>query len=98
LELSFVRRKAFLKLHTRGNVYFTDGYVILHVPGGMLAEKYGGKYTLSLGILSTAIFTLLTPICIQWGELNVNQLAIQLSNPFRWSSGFDRSQSSRGSW
>jgi ACS family sodium-dependent inorganic phosphate cotransporter len=33
----------------------------------MLAERFGGKYTLCLGILSTAIFTLLTPITIQWG-------------------------------
>lgn len=34
----------------------------------MLAEKFGGKYTLGLGILSTAIFTLLTPIAVKWGE------------------------------
>lgn len=33
-----------------------------------LAEKFGGKYTLGLGILSTAIFTLLTPVCVEWGE------------------------------
>lgn len=33
----------------------------------MLAEKFGGKYTLSLGILSTAIFTLLTPLTIRTG-------------------------------
>lgn len=41
---------------------FFWGYVITHVPGAMLAQKYGGKYTLSLGILSTAIFTLITPL------------------------------------
>lgn len=38
------------------------------MPGGMLAEKFGGKYTLGLGILSTAIFTLLTPVAVDWGE------------------------------
>lgn len=41
---------------------FFWGYVITHIPGGMLAEKFGGKWALSLGILSTAIFTLLTPL------------------------------------
>lgn len=46
---------------------FYIGYVITHVPGGVIAEKYGGKWTLSLGILSTAIFTVLTPICVEKG-------------------------------
>lgn len=46
---------------------FYWGYVITHLPGGRLAEKFGGKYTLSLGILSTAVFTLLTPAVVQWG-------------------------------
>uniref|UniRef100_V5GIW1 Sialin n=1 Tax=Anoplophora glabripennis TaxID=217634 RepID=V5GIW1_ANOGL len=40
---------------------FYWGYVITHLPGGILAEKFGGKYSLGLGILSTAIFTLVTP-------------------------------------
>lgn len=46
---------------------FFYGYVITHLPGGLLAEKFGGKWTLSLGILSTAIFTLLTPLAIDIG-------------------------------
>ncbi|EZA49274.1 Putative inorganic phosphate cotransporter [Ooceraea biroi] len=46
---------------------FYWGYVITHLPGGMLAEKFGGKYSL---ILSTAIFTLLTPVVVKWGEHN----------------------------
>lgn len=44
---------------------FYYGYVLTHIPGGVLAEKFGGKYTLSLGILSTSIFTLLIPVVIQ---------------------------------
>lgn len=48
---------------------FYWGYTLLHVPGAILSAKYGGKYTLSLGILSTAILTLLTPIVIEYGEL-----------------------------
>ncbi|XP_055299422.1 sialin-like [Sitodiplosis mosellana] len=46
---------------------FYIGYVITHIPGGILAEKFGGKWTLSLGILSTAIFTILTPIAAVHG-------------------------------
>jgi ACS family sodium-dependent inorganic phosphate cotransporter len=50
---------------------FFWGYVITHLPGGILAEKFGGKWTLSLGILSTAIFTLLTPIAVELGGANL---------------------------
>lgn len=46
---------------------FYWGYVLTHIPGGMLADKFGGKYTLGLGILSTAIFTLLTPVAVEVG-------------------------------
>ncbi|XP_052895472.1 putative inorganic phosphate cotransporter isoform X1 [Anopheles moucheti] len=46
---------------------FYWGYVITHIPGGMLAEKFGGKWTLSLGILSTAFFTLITPWAVELG-------------------------------
>lgn len=47
---------------------FFWGYVITHLPGGVLSEKFGGKYVLSLGILSTALFTLITPLAIDLGE------------------------------
>ncbi|KAF5284355.1 hypothetical protein FQR65_LT13572 [Abscondita terminalis] len=47
---------------------FYWGYVITHMPGGILAEKFGGKYTLGLGILSTAIFTLVTPVVARAGD------------------------------
>lgn len=43
---------------------FYWGYVVTHLPGGVLAEKFGGKYTLGMGILSTALFTLATPTVI----------------------------------
>ncbi|XP_076545097.1 putative inorganic phosphate cotransporter isoform X2 [Osmia lignaria lignaria] len=47
---------------------FYWGYVITHLPGGMLSEKFGGKYSLGLGILATAVFTLLTPLVVDLGE------------------------------
>ncbi|XP_044272566.1 sialin-like isoform X2 [Tribolium madens] len=51
---------------------FYWGYVITHIPGGMIAERFGGKYSLGLGILCTAIFTFITPFVIyaadgHWG-------------------------------
>ncbi|KAL6443630.1 hypothetical protein ACFW04_001629 [Cataglyphis niger] len=56
--------------HTQGLILssFYWGYVLTHLPGGILAEKFGGKYSLGLGILSTAIFTLLTPVVVEWGD------------------------------
>lgn len=47
---------------------FYWGYVLTHLPGGILAEKFGGKYSLGLGIFSTAIFTLLTPVVVDFGD------------------------------
>ena len=44
--------------------------MIAHIPAGFLAERFGGKYSLGLGILSTAIFTLLTPVAVDIGGIN----------------------------
>ncbi|XP_055299421.1 sialin-like [Sitodiplosis mosellana] len=46
---------------------FFIGYFVTHIPGGILADKFGGKWTLSLGVLATAIFTLLTPVTAHYG-------------------------------
>lgn len=46
---------------------FYYGYVLTHIPGGMLAEKYGGKWVLGLGLLSTTICTLVTPVVVKAG-------------------------------
>lgn len=43
---------------------FYWGYVVTHIPGGVMAEKFGGKYTLGLGILSTSVFTMLIPLVV----------------------------------
>nr|XP_031845946.1 putative inorganic phosphate cotransporter isoform X2 [Nomia melanderi] len=55
---------------TQGTILssFYWGYVITHIPGGMLSEKFGGKHALGLGILATALFTLLTPVVVEYGE------------------------------
>lgn len=57
---------------------FYWGYAATHVPGGVISARYGGKYTLSLGILSTAIFTLLTPMAVRYGKDELTA-----SNPIR---------------
>lgn len=46
---------------------FFIGYVITHIPGAILAQKFGGKWTLGLGILATAICSVLTPIVTEYG-------------------------------
>lgn len=40
---------------------FFWGYVMTQIPGGRLAELFGGRKLLGFGVLSTSVFTLLTP-------------------------------------
>lgn len=55
---------------TQGQVLsaFYYGYIFTHLPGGILSQKFGGKHTMGLGILSTAFFTLLTPYVAYMGS------------------------------
>ncbi|CAH0719420.1 unnamed protein product, partial [Brenthis ino] len=46
---------------------FYYGYVITHLPGGLLAEKFGGKWTLGISLLCTSLSTLLTPWFVAMG-------------------------------
>jgi ACS family sodium-dependent inorganic phosphate cotransporter-like MFS transporter 5 len=45
---------------------FFYGYVVTQIPGGRLAEIFGGKWIFGIGILITSIFTLLTPLAANW--------------------------------
>ncbi len=40
---------------------FFIGYLTLQVPAGLLADRFGGKWVLGLGVLLWSVFTLLTP-------------------------------------
>lgn len=46
---------------------FYVGYILTHVPGGILSARVGGKYTLLLGVLVATVFTLLTPVAVRNG-------------------------------
>nr|XP_042909281.1 putative inorganic phosphate cotransporter isoform X2 [Parasteatoda tepidariorum] len=47
-----------------GSFYY--GYFLTQIPGGIMAEKYSAKALYGMGILVTAIFTLLTPLAANW--------------------------------
>ena len=46
---------------------FYYGYVATQIPGGILAEKYGGKWFFGIGTLSSAMMTLLAPLASKAG-------------------------------
>ncbi|KAI5652002.1 major facilitator superfamily domain-containing protein [Phthorimaea operculella] len=46
---------------------FYYGYVVTHLPGGLLAERFGGKWTCGLGLLISSLATLLTPWSVTVG-------------------------------
>ncbi|XP_046751159.1 putative inorganic phosphate cotransporter [Diprion similis] len=44
---------------------FYWGYLINQIPGGILADKYGGKTVAGLSVLTSAILTLLIPVIVE---------------------------------
>lgn len=46
---------------------FYIGYIITHIPGAMLAHKFGAKYVLAFGILLSAIMSIMTPFAVHNG-------------------------------
>lgn len=47
---------------------FFYGYVLTQIPGGLLAQRYSAKWVLGMGILISAIFTIISPITAPWGK------------------------------
>lgn len=41
--------------------------MLTHIPGGIIAERYGGKHVVGYGILMTALGTVFTPIAARQG-------------------------------
>ncbi len=54
---------------TQGTVLssFFVGYLLLQIVGGRLADRFGGKIVLAVGVLSWSLFTVLTPPAAQVG-------------------------------
>ncbi|KAE8736957.1 hypothetical protein FOCC_FOCC017587, partial [Frankliniella occidentalis] len=48
---------------------FYIGYILTHIPGGVIADRFGGKHTLGFGVLITAICTFLTPWACEVGDV-----------------------------
>lgn len=51
-------------------IYFNT-YCLWNINNIILFGKFGGKWTLSIGILLTAVVTFSTPVEIQLGTLNI---------------------------
>ena len=53
----------------------------MQIPGGILAERFGGKWIFGIGSILTALFTLLTPVCANAGKgyLIANRILMGLS-------------------
>lgn len=47
---------------------FYWGYILTHIPGGIVSAKIGGKHTLLIGVLVATICTLLTPVAVAKGK------------------------------
>ena len=56
-------------LRTQGMVLssFAVGYILLQVVGGRLADRYGGKIVLGIGVLVWSLFTILAPPAAAFG-------------------------------
>lgn len=46
---------------------FYLGYSISHFPGGLIADRIGGKMVFATALVSTVIFTLLIPMAVHFG-------------------------------
>ena len=46
---------------------FFFGYIITQIPGGLLAQKFGGRWIVGIGTVMTAVLTLFTPLAAYIG-------------------------------
>lgn len=70
---------------------FYWGYIVTHIPGGMLVERFGGKILLLSGIVATSVLTCLTPVSITQGGaylLIANRVIMGLCQGFIYAAVF----------
>lgn len=68
---------------------FFCGYLITQIPGGWLAHRFGAKHVLGIGIVMTALLTLLTPLAASisvWALVAVRALEGLFEVRRGWSS------------
>lgn len=41
---------------------FFYGYILTQIPGGLLAQRIGGRWVFGVGVVMTAVLTILTPL------------------------------------
>ena len=46
---------------------FYWGYVITQIPGGLVADRFGGKHTLSAGMVVSIVSTAASPLAVRAG-------------------------------
>ena len=49
---------------------FYVGYIVSHLPGGLLAERYGSKIVLAIALLMSAVLLLITPTVVRRYGIN----------------------------
>ncbi|KAJ6633662.1 putative inorganic phosphate cotransporter [Pseudolycoriella hygida] len=70
---------------------FYWGYIITHIPGGILVERFGGKVLLLAGNVATSVLTCLTPVSITLGGAYLligNRVVMGLCQGFMYAAVF----------
>lgn len=70
---------------------FYWGYIITHIPGGVLVERFGGKALLLIGNVATSVLTCLTPVSITLGGAYLlvgNRVVMGLCQGFMYAAVF----------
>ena len=68
---------------------FFFGYIVTQVPGGLLAERFGGRWIFGVGIVMTAVLTLLTPVAAYVGVGGL--IAVRVAEGLFEACNFDKS-------
>lgn len=54
---------------------FYVGYILTHIPGGLMAQRFGGKYVIGLGLSIAALLSMAIPVACQYGR-NIKNIQI----------------------
>lgn len=46
---------------------FFWGYIVTQIPGGILAERFGGKWVIGIGVLLCDLLCLISPVAARYG-------------------------------